>query len=90
MAIALTDFELLCGIRNGQEIKSNVEAHPELVRLIGGQEALKELVNDQIPFAPTRQQERLKDVIKRFWRIPAQEVQKVIDTVVGTLSRSKF
>ena len=89
MAIALTNFELLCGVRNAQEIKSTVEAHPELVRLIGGQEALKKLA-DRSRMAQAQEQTRLKDVMQRFWTIPKQEVQKVIDAVVGRLSKSKF
>ncbi|KHJ84952.1 phosphomannose isomerase type I, partial [Oesophagostomum dentatum] len=47
MAIALTDFELLCGFRPAKEIYENLKGAPEVMSLVDNSDELKNLLGDE-------------------------------------------
>ena len=86
MAIALTDFELLCGFQRAHGILSNVKAHRELLELIG-EDNLVELADEH---GEQKQREALKKIFTQVWTSSDDKVRHVIGEIVDRLNKSKF
>jgi mannose-6-phosphate isomerase class I len=88
MAIALTDFEMLCGFQKCHNILSNIKAHKELLELIGGEEALTELA-DEGPGKEKKQQAALKKIFTQVWSSTEETVQGVLQEILARIFQSK-
>jgi len=73
IAIALTDFEALCGFRPVAELSTLVEAVPELRRMVG--EAAAKALSDSIGDA-AKESAALKAAYCAMMRVPAAEAQE--------------
>ncbi|WKY15501.1 hypothetical protein Q1695_000744 [Nippostrongylus brasiliensis] len=81
MAIALTEFELLCGFRPPREIYANLTNSPELLGLLGSSEDLKAIVSDDANVA----KEALKKVFTKIWSSSPETITKTVAALVERL-----
>lgn len=81
MAIALSDFELLCGFQKPHGILSNVKAHKELLELLD-EESLVQLAEET---NEDKQRAALKKVFTQVWTHNQEEIKQVIQEIVTRL-----
>ncbi|RCN44138.1 phosphomannose isomerase type I [Ancylostoma caninum] len=73
MAIALTDFELLCGFRPAKEIYENLKGAPEVLSLAGGGDDLKSLLGEEPAAKAT-----LKKIFTKIWSSAPEEIAQAV------------
>ncbi|EPB77654.1 phosphomannose isomerase type I [Ancylostoma ceylanicum] len=73
MAIALTDFELLCGFRPAKEIYENLKGAPEVMGLAGGSDDLKNLLGEE-----SAAKAALKKIFTKIWSSPPEEIAQAV------------
>ncbi|KAH7720109.1 mannose-6-phosphate isomerase [Aphelenchoides avenae] len=85
MAIALTDFELLCGFRQPHEIISNFKAHRELLDLVD-EEQLGKIAEEH---SAEHNKQGLREIFTEIWKAPVEKQKAVIDKVVQRLKQKR-
>ncbi|KAL3094453.1 hypothetical protein niasHT_025929 [Heterodera trifolii] len=83
MAIALTDFELLCGFQTPHGIISNVKAHRELLQLVG-EPLLDELAQAE-HHEPDWGKRALRRMFCQVWTSPAEQIAHVVAQIVDRI-----
>ncbi|KAK6033122.1 phosphomannose isomerase type I [Ostertagia ostertagi] len=83
MAIALTNFELLCGFRPPLEIYENLRACPEILELVGNCDDLKKLLDSNEAVA----RQMLKHVFTKIWSSPPEAIAKAVQAFVTRISK---
>ncbi|MFH4981349.1 hypothetical protein AB6A40_008058 [Gnathostoma spinigerum] len=81
MAIALTDFQLLCGFRIYEEIVANFKATLEVQSLLKQKSALSELSNSN----EEKRKEALKCVFSDIMRAPQKDLSSAITAMISRL-----
>ncbi|KHJ74912.1 phosphomannose isomerase type I, partial [Oesophagostomum dentatum] len=69
MAIALTDFELLCGFRPAKEIYENLKGAPEVMSLVDNSDELKNLLGDEAGAKAA-----LKKIFTKIWSSSPEDI----------------
>lgn len=81
MAIALSDFELLCGFQKSHGILSNIKAHKELLELLD-EESLVQLAEEN---NECKQKVALKKIFTQIWTHNQQQIKQVVQEIVSRL-----
>uniref|UniRef100_A0A914E7H7 mannose-6-phosphate isomerase n=1 Tax=Acrobeloides nanus TaxID=290746 RepID=A0A914E7H7_9BILA len=84
MAIALTDFELLCGFRVPHEIISNFKAHQELLDLID-EHQLEKLASDH----EDEHKGALKNIFAEIMNSSHDKIKEIIDAIIERISKKE-
>uniref|UniRef100_A0A183BU46 mannose-6-phosphate isomerase n=1 Tax=Globodera pallida TaxID=36090 RepID=A0A183BU46_GLOPA len=85
MAIALTEFELLCGFQLPHGIISNMKAHRELLQLVDDESLLDELA--QTEHDAKRGREALRQIFCKVWTSSAERIAQVVVQIVDRLDK---
>ncbi|VDM42231.1 unnamed protein product [Toxocara canis] len=81
MAIAITDFQLLCGFRPADEIYCNIKATPELLELVKNGEIVEQLkAADE-----GHRRNALKQIFSDFMKSPSNIVSSAITKMIKRL-----
>ncbi|XGW04604.1 hypothetical protein V3C99_015637 [Haemonchus contortus] len=83
MAIALTDFELLCGFRPPNEIYENLKGCPEILTLIDNCDDLKKLLDSNEAIA----KQTLKKVFTKVWASSPEAIAKAVQAFVARIKK---
>ncbi|KAI1724407.1 phosphomannose isomerase type I domain-containing protein [Ditylenchus destructor] len=83
LAIAISEFELLCGFRLPHQILSNVKAHKELLELLDEQ-VLTDLAAEH---EPERNKQALRSIFSTVWNSPQKDIAIVIQEIVSRLEQ---
>ncbi|KAK5969556.1 hypothetical protein GCK32_007395 [Trichostrongylus colubriformis] len=83
MAIALTNFELLCGFRPPREIYENLKGCPEILELIANCENLERLLDSNEAVA----KQTLKNVFTKVWSSSPEAIAKALQAFVARISK---
>ncbi|CAI4224082.1 unnamed protein product [Auanema sp. JU1783] len=79
MAIALTEFQLLCGFRPANEIEENLKDTPEILSLLGEKSSLLE----SFSLNPQHEQESaLKEIFTKIWSSDPSEISEAVAKLV--------
>uniref|UniRef100_A0A0K0D6B3 mannose-6-phosphate isomerase n=1 Tax=Angiostrongylus cantonensis TaxID=6313 RepID=A0A0K0D6B3_ANGCA len=81
MAIALTDFELLCSFRPAKEIYENLSGAPEVLKLIGDSDDIENLRSSDESLS-TR---TLKNIFTVIWSSSPVVVARAVHELVGRI-----
>ncbi|VDM75543.1 unnamed protein product, partial [Strongylus vulgaris] len=82
MAIALTDFELLCGFRPAKEIFENLKGAPEVLALAGDSGELGKLLGDDAVAKAA-----LKNIFTRIWSSPPEQIAEAVLKFVARIKQ---
>lgn len=82
MAIALTDFELLCGFKRPEEILSNLKLNKEIEQIVG-EEELNKL---SIKIDEEKCKAALKTIFTKIWTTPENEIKEVLNKILARIS----
>ncbi|KAL6725123.1 hypothetical protein Aduo_019935 [Ancylostoma duodenale] len=82
MAIALTDFELLCGFRPAKEIYENLKGAPEVLSLAGGGDDLSSLLGEE-----SAAKAALKKIFTKIWSSTPEEIAQAVLKFVGRIKQ---
>jgi len=85
MAIALTDFHLLCGFRLPIEIYHNIKENEALNALISSTNAVEDLLSDD----PEVVKESLRKVFTEMMNSPSGKQNSTIEAIINRLSSKK-
>ncbi|KAE9419394.1 hypothetical protein Angca_003348, partial [Angiostrongylus cantonensis] len=85
MAIALTDFELLCSFRPAKEIYENLSGAPEVLKLIGDSDDIENLRSSDESLS-TR---TLKNIFTVIWSSSPEVVARAVHELVGRIKTEK-
>ncbi|KAI1716360.1 phosphomannose isomerase type I domain-containing protein [Ditylenchus destructor] len=83
LAVAISEFELLCGFRLPHQILSNVKAHKELLELLDEQ-VLTDLAAEH---ELERNKQALRSIFSTIWSSPQKDIAIVIQEIVSRLEQ---
>uniref|UniRef100_A0A915E370 mannose-6-phosphate isomerase n=1 Tax=Ditylenchus dipsaci TaxID=166011 RepID=A0A915E370_9BILA len=87
LAIAISDFQLLCGFRQCHQILSNVKAHKELLELIS-EDDLANLASEHTSESE-KNKHGLQAIFSTVWKAPQAQIARVIQEIVTRLSKTE-
>lgn len=79
MAVALTDFEAMCGFRSLPDILHHLASYPELAAIVG-----KAAISSQ----DSDSADHLKKIFSSFMRAPQEQVAQQLEALVRRLASS--
>ncbi|KAK6759684.1 hypothetical protein RB195_021326 [Necator americanus] len=82
MAIALTDFELLCGFRPAKEIYENLKGAPEVLHLVGDAVQLKDLLGNE-----STAKIALKKIFTKIWSSASEDIAEAVQKFVSRIKQ---
>ncbi|CAD5234883.1 unnamed protein product [Bursaphelenchus xylophilus] len=78
MAIALGDFELLCGFRENEDLLAHIKKYIEVVSLFD-----ERLLSDFTHESKEKQKETLQQIFTAIWKSPKEEITQVVGEIVN-------
>ncbi|VDK53377.1 unnamed protein product [Cylicostephanus goldi] len=80
MAIALTNFELLCGFRPAKEIYRNLKGAPEVLSLAGGSGELENLLGGDAAAKAA-----LKNIFTKIWSSTPEQLAEAVQKFISRI-----
>ncbi|KAF7638844.1 Mannose-6-phosphate isomerase [Meloidogyne graminicola] len=81
MAIAITDFELLCGFRKPEEILLNLLLNKEIIEIIGDKQITQSLMeNDE-----QKCKDALKNIFTKIWFLSEDKIKDVLNKILSRI-----
>uniref|UniRef100_A0A914MHL0 mannose-6-phosphate isomerase n=1 Tax=Meloidogyne incognita TaxID=6306 RepID=A0A914MHL0_MELIC len=84
LAIALTEFELLCGFRKPEEILSNIKLNKEIEEIIGEEEIKKFSIKNE-----EENKNSLKIIFTKIWTAPEEKIKLILNKILERISKKE-
>lgn len=86
MAIALTDFQLLCGFRPSEEIIANIKGSPELLSLLKNNGAINRLGSAD----ENEKRNALREIFGCYMKSSPNEISTAVDQMIARLKSKSY